>query len=442
MPNPSTPLEIDQAFEMARSTPILPFDERVRLVNRLQELLIENKVALARLISEEMGKPLWDAAAEMESVIMKIPISIAAYKERCGEKQETGSFRRFKPHGTAVVLGPFNFPIHLPNGHIVPALLAGNKVIFKPSEFTPLCGEAYFKLFEQAGFPKGYLQILFGGKEVGEKLVDDIRLDALFFTGSAKTGLYLSDKFAKTPGKLLALELGGNNPLVIGSIKDIDAAVYGTLISSFQTSGQRCTCARRLIVIQNEQFIKRLVEKIPKIKVGSFDDEVEPFMGPLIHDEAVRQVLKAQDDLLNRGAKPLVKSKMIKPRHLTPGLVDVTGLSVPDEEIFGPLLQLIRVKSLEEAIEVANNTAYGLVSAIFTDDEKEWELFYQRSKSGLINKNAPTTGALSTNPFGGTGISGNHRPSGYFAADYCSYVTAGVEQPTVQKKVFPGLPHG
>lgn len=410
----------------------------VEQLKNLQELLIEHKDRLARLISEEMGKPLWDSKAEMEAVVMKIPISIEAFQERCAEKQEATSYRRFKPHGLVLVLGPFNFPIHLPNGHIVPALLAGNKVIFKPSEFTPRCGEEYGKLLQKAGLP---VEIVLGGREVGDRLVRDPRVNAIFFTGSAKTGIHLSELFANQPGKMLALELGGNNPLVIGSIDDIDAAVHATLISAYQTSGQRCTCARRLIVCRNEPFIQKLIEKIPKLKVGMFDEIPEPFMGPLVHEEAAKKVMQSQEELLKLGAKPLLPCTR-KGRFVTPGLLDVTGIKAPDEEIFGPLLQLIRVNNLDEAIEVANNTAYGLVSAIFTDDEKEAKLFYEKSKSGLINWNAPTTGALSTNPFGGTGISGNHRPSAYFAADYCSYVTAGIEMKKIQNKPFPGMNDG
>ena len=438
MQNPSAPLSISETYEKAASCSVPPLGRRLELLGALKVKLQEKKEHLARTISEEVGKPLWDSRNEIDSVIQKIPISIAAFNERCKE-MEGRAYRRYKPFGIAVVFGPFNFPMHLPNGHIIPALLAGNKVIFKPSEFTPRSGIEYFKLFEQSGFPEGLVQLVEGGKEVGQQIIDDARLNAFYFTGSAKAGLFFSKFFAGTPGKMIALEMGGNNPLVISNIKDLDAAVYGTLLSAYLTTGQRCTCARRLIVIENEPFIKKLIEKIPTLKIGSFNETPEPFMGPLIHEEAVQNVLHAQKKL---GGKILVECKSPKKRFITPGLIDVTGVKTPDEEIFGPLLQMIRVKNLKEAIAVANDTAYGLVSAIFTDRDDEYQTFYQQSKTGLINKNTPTTGALSTNPFGGTGISGNHRPSAYFAADYCSYVLAGIESDCLDVKQVPGLPYG
>lgn len=439
MPHSSTALEIELAFTLAKALPILPFEKRVELLHALKKALEKHKEHLAHTISEEMGKPLWDARSEIDAAIQKIPLSLAAFQERCAIKQDGRAYRRFKPHGVVAVFGPFNFPIHLPNGHIVPAFLAGNKVLFKPSEYTPRSAAEYFKLFEEAGFPHGFVQLVQGGKEVGQKILDDERLDGLFFTGSAKAGIYFSQLFAKTPGKILALEMGGNNPLAISKIGNLDAAVCNTLISAYLTSGQRCTCARRLIVIDNVPFIEKLIEKIPQLAVGPFDAQPEPFMGPLISAEAAEHVLKKQENL---GGKILVPCRRLNAKTLTPGLIDVTGVSTPDEEIFGPLLQLIRVKHLEEAIDVANDTDYGLVSALFSADAEEWRTFYERSKTGLINWNAPTTGALSSNPFGGTGMSGNHRPSAYFAADYCSYVLAGIEAQEMQLKTFPGMPYG
>lgn len=435
--------EIKEAFRIAKATPIPTFEERIELLNAFYEVASKKKDHLAKVISKETGKPLWDSLSEVASMIQKVPISIQAFDDRCKDKMTGHAFWKYKPHGTAVVFGPFNFPMHLPNGHIIPAFLAGNKIIFKPSEYTSTCGLEYIKLFEESGFPKGLIQIVLGGKEVGQTLISDDRLDALFFTGSVPTGLFLSEYFAKKTGKLLALEMGGNNPLVIATIKDLQTAVYQTLVSAYLTTGQRCTCARRLIVIDNDPFIKKLQEAIPSIKIGNYDEN--PFMGPLISENAVLNVLKSQEALIKLGGKPLVFSKQLQGAFITPGLIDVTDVKqLPDVEIFGPFLQVIRVKNLDEAIQKANDTQYGLISSIFTDSDEEYQKFYAESKTGLINRNTATTGALSTNPFGGTGLSGNHRPSAYFAADYCSVVIAGIEAKELQKPktLFPGIPYG
>ncbi|HMB95888.1 MAG TPA: succinylglutamate-semialdehyde dehydrogenase, partial [Tepidisphaeraceae bacterium] len=336
-----------------------------------------------------------------------------------------------------------NFPGHLPNGHIMPALLAGNTIVFKPSELAPLVAEMTVKLWQDAGLPLGVLNLVQGGREVGQSLASHTGIDGIFFTGSFEAGRAINRANADQPGKILALEMGGNNPLIVHEVDDLAAAAYLTIQSAYITAGQRCSCARRLIVT-NEKFIDHLTAMIHKIIVGRYTDSPEPFMGPIISDVAAQKLQSAQDDLSKRGAKSIVKMKSIGPRPaiLSPGLIDVTEMqNRADEEIFGPLLQVIRAKNFDDAIAEANRTRFGLAAGLFSDDRASWEKFYRATRAGVVNWNRPLTGASGLLPFGGVGCSGNNRPSAYFAADYCSYPIASMEMAHLKmpQQIVPGI---
>ncbi len=451
-----TPLDsISQVFEKAQSVhnswASRTFEERLLLLQSFQKCIAAHQSELAELISKETGKPLWDSKSETSALIQKVDISIAAFKERCAHKNESIANYQlevsFKPHGTVAVFGPYNFPMHLPNGHIVPALLAGNCVIFKPSEKTPASGEALFRCFKEAKIPDGVLQLVQGGIEVGQALADHSMLNGLFFTGSAKAGSSLLERLSKTPGKILALEMGGNNPLVITSYSHLQATLHLILLSAFLTSGQRCTCARRLILVRNrdnEHLVPELVKAINNLKLGAYTSTPEPFMGPLIDRNAAKNVEEFYNKLLTRGAKAVMPLKEREPdsAFIYPTLVDVTDVkNLPDEECFGPLLQLIWVKDFEAAIQLANQTQYGLSAGLISCDPLEWEHFKRKINAGVINWNMPTTGASGKAPFGGIKDSGNFRPSGLFAADYCSYPVASqvAETQELPKTLSPGL---
>lgn len=447
--------EVDNAVkngcEAFESWSNLSLQNRIEFLHAFRDKLSESKEALAKAISEEIGKPLWESIGEVGAMINKVNISIDAYDHRCKEiilEQATGlSITRHKPHGVVAVFGPFNFPGHLPNGHIVPALLAGNTVVFKPSELAPLVAELTVNCWEKAGLPKGVLNLIQGGRETGQFLADHPKINGLFFTGSWQTGLYFLKKFADTPEKILALEMGGNNPLVLYETSNLDAASYCTIQSAFLTSGQRCTCARRLIIphgSEGDDFLQILIKDMKGIKVGPYTNIPEPFMGPVRTEAAAKHLLNAQNSLLAKGGKILVElTHLIEGTGLvSPGLMDVTNvLHAPDEEIFGPFLQVIRVNTFDEAIQAAKNTAYGLSAGIITDKQENYEKFYQKIRAGIINWNTPTTGASSSAPFGGVGHSGNHRPSAYYAADYCSFPVASLVSPklTIPNKLPPGL---
>lgn len=437
----ATAAQVDAAVAAARGAFSLwaahSLDGRIAVLERFAACLKSHADEVARAIGEETGKPLWEAATEVNSMVGKVAISIQSYRERTGEKSgplgDATAVLRHKPHGVVAVFGPYNFPGHLPNGHIVPALLAGNCVLFKPSELTPKVAELTVKCWIEAGLPEGVLNLLQGGRETGVALAGHPGIDGLFFTGSSRTGNLLHAQFAGRPDKILALEMGGNNPLIVDQVADVDAAVYTIVQSAFISAGQRCTCARRLLVPQGEwgdALLARLVQVVGQIKVGRFDEQPAPFMGSVISLQAAAQLMQAQQDLLAGGATALLA--MTQPQAdaalLTPGILDVTAVSGrPDEEFFGPLLQVIRYDSFESAIAEANATAYGLAAGLLSDSRARFEQFWLHSRAGIVNWNKQLTGAASTAPFGGIGASGNHRASAYYAADYCAYPVAGLE---------------
>jgi len=453
---PIAPFNIDNAILSARNAffawRALSFEQRFLFLEKFCTLLEERKATIAESISIETGKPLWESLLEVGAMINKLPISVKAYHERCFEKKEIlkegVSMTRHKPLGVLAVFGPFNFPGHLPNGHIMPALLAGNTIIWKPSELTPVTAQKIMACWRDANLPLNVIQLLQGDKDIGHLIAVHPGIDGLLFTGSVKTGQVLSRLFADKPGKLLALELGGNNPLVVHEVNDIVAAVYMIIQSAYLTAGQRCTCARRLLVVNNEAgkaLISALILAIAKIKVGAYTERPEPFMGSLVSDNAADQVVKMYEGLLSAGGKalvPLIRLSADKPAFLSPSLVDVTDIkSRLDEEIFGPVLQLIWVNSFEEALVEANNTRFGLAAGLLSDNEDLYRQFFVSVKAGVIHWNRPLTGASSQAPFGGVGMSGNYRPSAYYAADYCAYPVASLEEKILKKpeKLPPGL---
>lgn len=421
--------------------------ERESVLREFARQLTTAKEELARLISAEVGKPHWEALTEVQSMIGKVEISIEAHARRCGEFKSAPGVTRFKPHGVVAVLGPFNFPGHLPNGHIVPALLAGNTVVFKPSELAPAVAEKTAALWAAAGLPAGALAVVQGGRDTGAALAAHPGIDGLFFTGSARAGLALSEIFARTPERILALEMGGNNPLVVHRAADRRAAVALTVQSAYLSAGQRCTCARRLIVphgTEGDAFLDALVDTLAMLRVGPATDRPEPFMGPVVSAAAADRLLAAQRDLIARGARARVEMRRLRDGTglLTPGLLDVTAVAGrADEEHFGPLLQLIRVPDFDAALREANATQFGLAAGLISDDRALYERFHRDVRAGIVNWNQQLTGASSAAPFGGVGRSGNHRPSAYFAADYCSYPVASIEVPELKlpAQLPPGL---
>jgi len=447
--------QVDSAVKSARvafeSWAERSVEERIAVAVKFAELLAENKEALATTIALETGKPLWETRTEVGAMVGKIAISTKAYHERTGtiENPMPGAkaFIRHKPHGVVAIFGPYNFPGHLPNGHIVPALIAGNTIVFKPSELTPLVAQETMKLWLQAGLPAGVINLVQGEVETGKALASHAQIDGLFFTGSSTTGKLLHEQFSGQPGKILALEMGGNNPLIVKDVTDVDAVVHDVIQSAFITTGQRCTCARRLFIesgAQGDEIIKRLIASTQAIKIGYFDDEEQPFIGSMISERAALGLVSAQEQLITLGGESLLEltHKETGTGFVSPGIIDVTNITeMPDEEHFGPLLKVYRYSDFDAAINEANNTSFGLSAGLLADNESDYQHFFRRIRAGIVNWNKPITGASSAAPFGGIGDSGNHRASAYYAADYCAFPVASVEADKIAlpATLSPGL---
>lgn len=445
--------DVDAAVEHARGA--FPgwaresVSKRIELCRRFGNIMLKQSDVFAELIARETGKPLWEAKTETAAVYGKVDISAFAYAERTGQKkldsalQGTASLRH-KPHGVMAVLGPYNFPAHLPNGHIVPALIAGNTVVFKPSEKTPAVGEFLVRCFHEAGFPEDVVQVLHGGPDQGKALVNHDDVNGVLFTGSARAGIAINRALATNPGKIVALEMGGNNPIVALDTPLIDDAAATVIQSAYTTAGQRCTAARRLIVVDSayDALVEAVKDMADRLIVDEPFAEPQPFMGCVIDNQTADLLSESFLALMSRGGKPIRHLTRPDPKlpFLTPGIIDVTDLNErPDVELFGPLLQVIKVPDYDAAIAEANNTRYGLSASLLGGNPGDFERFYAEIRAGIVNWNRPTNGASSSAPFGGIGLSGNHRPAAYYAADYCAYPVASSEQKQPRATIGVGL---
>lgn len=427
----------------------LALGNRIEMARRFANEVRHEAEALSELIANETGKPLWEARTEVDAVIAKVDISVQAYAERTGKKKldsalQGSSAVRHKPHGVMAVLGPYNFPAHLPNGHMIPALIAGNVVLFKPSEKTPAVGELLVKCWQRCGAPEDTMQLVIGGPDEGKEMVAHPGVDGVLFTGSAQAGIAINRKLAANPGKIVALEMGGNNPIVVvDTPKPGDAAAL-IIQSAFQTSGQRCTAARRLI-IKNSAYDDVMGELLPmarKLIVSEPFADPQPFMGPVIDNETADRLTESFLALLTAGGRSLLPLRRTNPDHpfLTPGIIDTTDIpDRPDVELFGPILQVIRVPDLDAGIAEANNTRFGLSASLIGGSPDDYGRFWANIRAGIINWNRPTNGASSSAPFGGIGLSGNHRPAAYYAADYCAYPVASTEMDQPRANIAVGL---
>ena len=446
--------QVDAAIEAARGAfptwSELALDDRFAIARRFAELVNERKEELARLITLEVGKPLWEARTEVAAVVGKVTNSIEAIlKRRWTTTEQIGAYvavTRFRPHGVMLVLGPFNLPAHLPGAHIVPALLAGNTVVFKPSELSPGVGQWLATTWRDAGLPPGVLNLIHGAAPVAVHAVQSPAVAGVLFTGSQRAGASIHRALAGQPHKVLALELGGNNPLVVHRCSDLHRAAITIINSAYITSGQRCTCARRLIVVGKPTYnalLEKLQTLLPLVRVGNPLAEPQPFMGSLIHAAAAQNMLDAQAKLIAAGAHPIVEMKRTSDRStmLSPGLLAAEASLLDDCEHFGPLLTAHVTEDFDEAIQLANNTQFGLSAGFLGEHVEDFHYFLHRIRAGIVNWNRQTTGASGKLPFGGIGQSGNHNPSGFFAADYCSYPIASLESHDLAEAntLSPGL---
>jgi len=418
-----------------------PLSTRMELMRRYANEVRKEADKLATTIARETGKPMWEAIGEVEQVIAKVELSIRAFAERTAQRKLDNAIQgtmalRHKPHGVMVVLGPYNMPAHLPNAHIVPALIAGNTVLFKPSEKAPASGEILVRCLTRAGVPAAAVQLVVGGPNVGQDLVAHDGIDGVLFTGSAHTGVAINRRLAARPDKIVALEMGGNNPMVVWDTPKITDAAALIVQSAFTSAGQRCTAARRIIVKSSiyDQVIAEVKSLADRIIFGAPFDEPAPFMGPVIDNNTADGLTESFLYLLSHGARPI--KHLVRPDEslpfLSPAIIDTTAMKErPDVELFGPILQVIKVDDLDEAISEANATRFGLAASLIGGTPQEYNRFWANIRAGIVNWNRPTIGPSHAAPIGGTGLSGNNRPTGYYAADYCAYPVASgeVDQP-------------
>lgn len=445
---------IDAAIEAANKA--LPdwaaasLDDRIAALKRWQSVTRDYAEKLASLITSEMGKVIAESKFEASALAGKVDITlddismnrVKEYEVAVNETRK--GLCRFKPHGVMAVIGPFNFPAHLPNGHFVAALLMGNTIILKPSEKTPAVGQMLAEMMHEADLPAGVFNVVQGGVEESKHLVNHENINGILFTGSWNVGRRIVEANLDRPGRIIALEMGGNNPAVVMNDCHLKQAIVECVRASFATTGQRCTCTRRIIVQReiSEKFIPAFCKATSTLIVGEGASSEPVFMGPLVSEDAVNDVLKFQNELVSNGGQVLVETtKIDRPGHfITPGVVQVDKFTIDrDCEVFGPLVQISIVDDLNQAIEQANATRFGLAASIFTTDDAAYEKFFQLTNAGCINHNTGTAGASGKLPFGGLGLSGNNRPAAAFATDYCAYPIANMVEQSNDAAIPAGM---
>ncbi|MFG0284559.1 MAG: aldehyde dehydrogenase family protein [Phycisphaerales bacterium JB039] len=429
-------------------------ERRAAVLRRYQDLCRQRAESIAELICDETGKAMWDARQEAGALAAKIDITLESTPNNAmarvtGFDLDLGPTRKgrcwFRPHGVMAVLAPFNFPAHLPNGHIAPALAMGNTVVLKPSDKTPAVGQLLAELLQEVldaeEAPAGVVNLVQGGADVARALVSAPDIDGILFTGSWPVGRSILEANLDHPGRIVALEMGGNNAVIVMPDADLRQAAIEIARSAYVTTGQRCTCTRRLIV--HRAIAEKLVSAIQKIAstliIGHPRAEHPVFAGPIISASARDAVLAFQSSAVRGGARALLESTAMDRSgggwYITPGLLQVDrftsaeqGDAGCDVEVFGPLLRFALASDLDDALAQANATRFGLAASIFTRDGGAAERFLAEARAGCLNINVGTAGASSKLPFGGLGLSGNHRPAGSFSLDYCAYPVAGMAE--------------
>lgn len=430
-----------KGFEVWRK---LTFDERVSYLKKYQEIVRRRKDEIAMALCLEVGKPLWEAKTEAAALDSKVSVTITDSLERI--KQETinnvmpkiDGHVVYKPLGPCFVIGPFNFPCHLANGQILSALLAGNSVIFKPSEKTIYSAQLMIECFHEAGFPVGVINFINGTGKTASEISKDSRIKGIFFTGSRGVGLKILDNTYRDLNKLVALELGGKNSTILHHDTNISHALPELIRACYLTTGQRCTSTSMILVHKKieQEFIGKFKDVTGRIIVGHpTQTNPEPFMGPLIDESAEKMYFDfCQNGILEGAEEILAPQKLnigFNGHYVSPSIHYVAhpkldGKFIQDE-IFGPNCFFIPYENIEDAIQIANSTSYGLAASVFTKNQDIYKLCLRDIDSGLINLNRSTVGATARLPFGGVKNSGNHRPAAVSMIDHCAHAIASLE---------------
>lgn len=431
----------NDGFKTWRSTSL---EERIGYLRKYQDEVLKIKQQVAESISLESGKPIWEALGEAQSVIGKVDVTINDGLERIKQKSypeimpNTQGELYFKPLGPCLIIGPFNFPCHLANTQILNALIAGNSVIFKPSEKTAYSAQLMIECFHRAGLPKGVINLYQGDGEVARRLLKEKSIKGVFFTGSKEVGLKIIENTYKDFSKLVSLELGGKNPAIIHSDTNLRHALSEMIKGAFMTTGQRCTSTSLIILHRSlvDEFTSKFHEYAKKIIIDHpIDHEVEPFMGPLVDKNALDSYLLYMGMAKREGVEEIMRGKHLEKKYrgyyVTPSIhlcekFDPKSIFLTSE-IFGPNATIIPYDDIEEAISLANSNEYGLAACAFTKDKELFKKCATEIETGLINWNRSTAGASPKLPFGGVKNSGNYRPASIATIDSCVYQMASLE---------------
>lgn len=443
-PVPFSYSDVDTAvFESAKAQRVwalVGYEKRIAVLKAFRSELEKRKELIAKLISFEIGKPYKEALGEASALLTKIDVTIEHGLELIKTSKvdipggAVGEIH-FRPIGPLVVIGPFNFPVHLSNGHIIPALLVGNTVILKPSEKAPYCAQVYAEAAHAAGFPSGVFTLLQGDAEVATRLIRHTAVKGVLATCSYEVGTKILRTLSDQTQKIVALEMGGKNAAIINSdVKDLNKVAANLIESSFLTTGQRCTALSRAYVIGNriDELCELVHQRTKELVISHpFDTDPEPYMGPLVSGAARDNFLKYHHIAVSEGAEVVMRPKPLETKALLTGKKLHRGYYVnpsihrlskwsasstyQTHEIFGPDLFFAPASSLDDAIEAANSTPYGLSFSYFGERKEDYDYVADRIHAGLIYFNKPTVGASGRLPFGGWGHSGNFRPAGLFS---------------------------
>ncbi len=450
---------VEQAIAAAKKAYLpwakLSLEERKKYCLRLKELFVAHEAEMAEAIARDTGKALWDATSEAKALSAKIDVTLNESLKLVQEEHipnalpQVEGVIRFKSRGVMAVIGPFNFPAHLPNGHIIPGLVTGNTIVYKPSEQTPYVGQLYAQIFEKAQFPAGVFNMIHGEAETGRRLVAHEAIDGILFTGSYEVGLKIKQETLNHYWKILALEMGGKNTTVVWDDADMDKAIYETIVGAYMSTGQRCSGTSRVILHDKiaDEFTDRFYKTAKKLTIGHWAKN--PFMGPLINGAAVEKYIRFQEMANRENCENLMRGKSLdlenKGHYVTPSIHLVKSFDknsvYQKTEIFGPNVAIYRSSDFENTMEMVNSTGYGLAMALFTKNKELYNEAILKARVGLLNWNRTTNGASSRLPFGGMGKSGNDRPSAHFAVQYTTVPLASLEDPTSldKAKLLPGV---
>lgn len=455
---------VDEAVQSARSAFVswrrLSLSDRAEYVKKYQSILKRREPEFVELIAREVGKPLWEAKTELSAMLHSVDIALLESMKRVADFEvpkladNTQGFCRYRPIGVMAVIGPFNFPALVPQFHIIPALITGNTVVFKPSEKAPCVAQLMAECFQEAGFPPGVFNLIHGEKEVGRRLSVHEGVDGVLFTGSYEVGTRIRQDTLQQHWKLLALEMGGKNSAIVWNDAQMDLAVFEVLCGAFLTAGQRCTSTSRVIV-QNkilDEFMARFHRSSKAFSIGNPLDN--SFMGPLIDQGSVDRYMKFLGISSREGYETVMRGKFLelssKGNYVTPSIcwakqvsVEQTRKSIYQQtELFAPNVVLLGVDEIEEAIDLANATQYGLIASVFTQDRATYEKCWDGLEMGLINWNKSTVAASLKLPFGGLKKSGNHFPTALAATSYCTHVVSSLEleTPSLRDEAISQMP--